>query len=475
LRFPDGHDTEILAADAPIDVDALVALAQRRRVVLDRLRTMLGRAGWGICPGASHWAIGHDVMSSSIDVGWTLTERLRDSDVDTAFVAIVAPWQPLLEPDDAADPAADTDALWQAHRRALARAYGEDPDAPPDVEDEPEPEAHVPRSRATLGRERREAAMAAAGALSDADMDRWADATLAVLRRDFAQRHALASFLDPHWRTGDDDWLDDAAYAAACREAIKTDNWHTAALCGLFKLHAPDAMELALAAWDDWEAQGGFDHDSFGFDDLAAFVHRERPAARDLLFADDDVRQSGRAFRGGFANALHSVRCAVAGSLDEWERGATPRARRMAFFDAIETLQDAGRDAAPAVLGADEDARLRAAAVDYVRDLDNDSDEGIYLEWVLAVALHCGWTEVAQAPLDADRDAVLLGRYDNYHWETPHLALGLLAVSAFAPGPECAQLARLAQVRIRERRTHGPLTDTDAIAIAWWRCRRAMR
>jgi hypothetical protein len=477
LRFPDGNDSEIVPCDAPIDAEALIALAHQREATIARVVDVIGGAGWGLArhPGGK-WSAGKDgTVTMGLDVGWLLTERLRDADVETVAREWIQPWlwyfgpaDPLAAPPRSPPP--DTDASWQSHLRERARMFGED-----DEDEADDDEAPAPRSPGAVGREKRAAAEAAAGALDDAAMDRWSDAMLATLRRDAAKRHGLWQLLDPPWRLGDDDWLDYAGFLAACEDGLADGAWNVPALRGLLAAGVPGARERALAVWDDWKAEGGYDGDSFGFTDLAAWLHRDRPEARALLFDDDDVSQAGRVFRAGFANALHAIRVAIEGCLGEWAAATTPREERRAVVNAIEALYYAGADAARAVLDADEAARLRASCATLVREMDADTSDRVFLEWILEVAVHCGWPDVALALLDEDRNSFLLGNFDNYYWETPYLAEGLLALSALAPGGECATLARLAQARMRRRREHGPLKDPDAIAIAWWRCRRAMR
>jgi hypothetical protein len=494
LRYPDGFDSEVVPVDAianEADVEALVErllpLARKRGQAVHAVRQALGRGGWGIdLEPSGRWAIGRGGCTSQVDVGWALTEVLRDATVRAALAQRFRDYSDFFFPDGALDvlPDAapfDNDALLAAHRQVMA-----DIDANSiDIGSETGPyhdevsrtvEAELAARRA---RARTRALPEGEGA-DDAAFAAWARRTL-QLRRDLV----LAGEVGCLWRLCHspwlvaDDWFDLESLVIACRRRVAEDPWDTPA-AELLALHDPgQGHAAALAFWDRWQAEGGYDQCG---DDLAPFIHADRADARDVVFEPGYGRtRVVNAMRAGFANVLHEVRAGIEAAWAMWKgtRELVPADEDddedfdpawAGFCQLVELLRNAGPQAAPALLDPAE-AKALVAEMRAVIAAPHPSAWALLGE-IIVVAAWCGWTEVADAVFaQPHAQDLVIDPMPGIEWARPNVADGLLGLSLLAPGPDCEALARRAWLSLPPDRV-GDREQDDllAVAIAWHRC-----
>ncbi|MGH8028566.1 MAG: hypothetical protein ACREO3_01395, partial [Arenimonas sp.] len=440
------------------------------------------------------WQLGRGGTTAAVDVGWTLTEHLRNQDVLPALRAHLAGWlQPSYEwsEEELAElretipgfvvladidaealaapvhaPVPDTDALWEEHLRrdqeitdnAVEIGGGEEPY--PDLAKE----IHEKFER------KREGAQPAG--VTARELAAWAPSILEAARAELSTTDGnLWRFHDPLWWHAGDGWLEQHELLEACRVRARTNEWELGAMHWLIRAGDAEATTAALALWDRTHADGSFDPEYFA--ELASLLHRERPAALDLVFEPAWFNRVGRALSAGFINVLHSVRADFEASRQQWRSSAPGSEGAWAgFCSVVEVL--ASPNAGTDVFDPADADELRAAFVQFARAPPEHA--WTIADDVLVVSAYCGWTDVAQALLahEAGRDTILY-RMQEMTWVRPALVRGVLALSLLVPGADCLGLLGTAHRSLPTVAESGDDRDMAlAVAIAWQRCQRAL-
>jgi hypothetical protein len=497
LGFPDGFDAEIVPLDAPIDSAALVALATRRTTAVAAIQRMFGNAGWGIVRNRSgFWELGRRGTTSSVSVGWTLTERLRDREPLPALQAHLAGWfhpgyewseEELAElreqiPDleqpwrlDAADlalqadaPIPDTDELWLAHLRRESEILDNAVEMEP-IEPDPEVTHAVSSAFAKLKDD------SAGDNANGVPLAEWAPRILQAQREELrGPESRLWRLVDPLWWHQGDTWITAEALRDTARHLMATYERDDHALGWLIRLGDADAKAKALALWDRLDADGELEVEEHQY--LAPHLRHDRAKAAQFVFAADDWHERvQRALDAGGRNALHAVRAgfekhraawraAVPGSDDAWRE----------FCDMVEALRFAG-GAAPDVLDPSDARELQAAFLDLV--CAPTEDACAVLGELLAVGGYCGWDDVLRETLaQPAARAMVIAPMPGFTWARPAIVRGLLAISRCVPGPDALALVEAGYRALPPIPESNESLDRDiplAVAIAWHRCRTA--
>jgi len=475
MEFPDGCATHIVALAGLPALDGvdqfvadLCATAGLRQQALEMVRAEATRCGWDLeeCSDGI-WGLRSGGASSVVAVDWTLTDDLRvgglglvSSQLRQRIFNLNAGGTYFAAFRERGD-LATSDGSGEMGEPSRQIPAGSVIDAASQMQASP---VTIIQARKHVGDP----------PLSDDELDRWSLKQLMRWRQRFESRESpLRRLLEPRWLVGDSDWISREELLARLDTYCRAIKWP--AFGQLMRLRMGDSRYLAdvLAEWDEWESAGGGDGDVHGFCEIAAYFYAEREFARLIVREMDGWRGVERAIIAGQPSALHYARAMLSNSLKAVSQSAGEQ-REYEVCELFEVLARGGEHVARLVVDEDEAKLLHAICMD-VATRWSERGWAVVIN-MLHVACHFGWSDVATSLLESECgiELVLSGspEFESPDW---NLVDGALALSVLAPAKTANLVVRPACERLRVTTIPRRKDDEDmlALAISWWRCRKA--